>query len=93
MIAMSRTLNQAPRTRMMNETETILAFAQFCLGEPLRLSMRTNLISPEEGYDSGALTLSLSSGMWEAFQEEVKSKLRLKGTVHVNQVIRERRQR
>lgn len=93
LIAMSRTLNHASRTRIMNETETILAFAQFCLGEPLRLSMRTNLISTEEGHVLGALILSLSLGMWETFQEEVTSKLRLKGTVHVNQVIRERRQR
>lgn len=37
------------------------------------------------------LILNLSLGMWEAFQEEVTSKLRLKGVVHVNQVIRERR--
>lgn len=27
-------------------------------------------------------------GMWEAFQEEVTSELRLKGAVHVNQVRR-----
>lgn len=35
--------------------------------------------------------LTLSLGMWEAFQEEVISKLRFKGVVYVNQVIRERR--
>lgn len=56
------TLKQVPRTRIINEIETILAFASLHLSEPLQLSMRTSLISTEESHDLGALNTQLEFG-------------------------------